>query len=214
MNRISIVIAEDQALLGKSLKILLELEDEITVKSIARNGEEAIKACYEHRPDLVLMDINMPIMDGVEATTIIKRELPEIKVLMLTTFEEVNYVRAALQAGAEGYLLKAMEPEVLIDGIKIICNGGTLIPQHLAKALVTQITSGTFQEEVEELTEREISILKSIAAGLSNQDISDKLFLSQGTVKNYISNLYSKIGVKNRTAAIRYWKEHNKKNPL
>ncbi len=214
MNKISIIIAEDQVLLGKSLKILLESEGEFTVDAIAKNGEEAIKACYEHKPDLVLMDINMPVIDGVAATTIIKKELPEVKVLMLTTFEEVNYVRAALQAGAEGYLLKAMEPEVLMDGIKIICNGGTLIPQPLAKSLVAQMDSGTLQEEENELSEREISILKSIVAGLSNQDIADKLFLSQGTVKNYISNLYSKIGVKNRTAAIRYWKEHNKKNPL
>lgn len=214
MDKISIVIAEDQTLLGKSLKLLLETEGEFAIQGIAKNGEEAIKLCYERKPDLVLMDINMPVMDGVAATTIIKKEIPEIKVLMLTTFEEVNYVREALQAGAEGYLLKAMEPEVLMEGIKIVCNGGTLIPQHLARALVSQMTSGTFQEEDTDLTSREISILKSIADGLSNQDIADKLFLSLGTVKNYISNLYSKIGVNNRTAAIKYWKGHNKKNPL
>lgn len=214
MDKISIVIAEDQTLLGKSLMLLLETEGEFVVQGIAKNGEEAIKICDELKPDLVLMDIKMPVMDGVAATAIIKKEMPEIKVLMLTTFEEVHYIREALQAGAEGYLLKAMEPEVLIEGIKIVCNGGTLIPQHLAKALVSQMTSDTNQEDDTELTPREMSILKSIADGLSNQDIADKLFLSQGTVKNYISNLYSKIGVKNRATAIKYWKEHHKKNPL
>lgn len=210
MRKISIIIAEDQALLGKSLKLLLETEGKFIVKGIAKNGEEAIQLCREHIPEIVLMDINMPVMDGVAATEIIKKELPEIKVLMLTTFEEVQFVRAALQAGAEGYLLKAMEPEILIDGIQIVCKGGTLIPQHLAKAIVNQMTAESEQHPESELTSREMSILKSIAAGLSNQDIADKLFLSQGTVKNYISNLYSKIGVKNRQAAIKYWKEHHK----
>jgi DNA-binding NarL/FixJ family response regulator len=212
MTSISIVIAEDQALLGKSLMLLLNSEPAFTILDIAKNGEEAIKFCHQYKPDLVLMDIKMPIMDGVTAAGIIKKELPDTKVLMLTTFDEVNFVREALQAGAEGYLLKAVEPEVLIDGIKIVCNGGTLIPHQLAKALVSQLDSGSFQDEEIELTARELDILKSVANGLSNQDIADKFFLSQGTVKNYISNLYSKLGVKNRTAAIKYWKEHYRKN--
>lgn len=207
MANLSIVIAEDQVLLGKSLKLLLESEGDFTVLDIAKNGEEAVKACHHYKPDVVLMDIKMPIMDGVKATSIIKKELPEIQVLMLTTFEDADYVRLALQAGAEGYLLKAMEPEVLMEGIKIVYNGGTLIPHHLAKALITRMDNGTFYEEDIELTPREIEILTCIANGLSNQTIADKLFLSQGTVKNYVSNLYSKIGVKNRSSAIKYWKE-------
>lgn len=206
MSVIKLVIADDQELIRESLSIVLDMDDDMEIVGLAENGAEAIDLCQQQHPDMILMDINMPEMDGISATKIIKQRWPETKVIILTTFQEVNYVIDALAIGAEGYLLKAIHPKDLLAGIKLIHKGGTLLPQDLAKLLVQQINSPEPRapQEVKnnyDLTEREEEVLECIAQGLSNRLIAERLFLSEGTVKNYISSIYHKLDVKDRFQA-------------
>lgn len=205
-------IIEDQEILRKSLKIVIESISDIQIVGTAGNGEEAIALCEKESPDILLMDIQMPIMNGVTATEEIKKRWPHIKVLILTTFQDVEHVLNALNAGAEGYMLKAVDPEYLVQGIKMVYHGGSLIPQQLAKEVFSHIQSNnTEQSESQnsadlnnsyDLNGQELKVLKYLTQGLSNKDISEKMFLSVGTVKNYISNIYSKLNVNNRASAI------------
>lgn len=156
----------------------------------------------------------MPIMNGVEATKVIKARWPHIKVIILTTFKEIEYVMNALAAGAEGYLLKAISPEDLTAGVRLVHHGGTLIPQGMALALIQQKSSSSTSTDLEAesqqhdlvhnnyaLSKREKDVLLSVSHGLNNKEIAEKLFLSEGTVKNYISNIYSKLDVRDRVQA-------------
>ncbi len=204
---ISLMLVDDQELIRESLAFVLEADPELKVVACAENGEQAIQFSEEHKPHLILMDIDMPVLNGIEATRHIKKHSPETKIIILTTFQEVEHVVEALTIGAEGYLLKAIHPSDLISGIKLIHHGGTLLPKNLAQLLVQQIPKGEQQKlesEIDkyQLTDREIQILQNLAYGLTNKEISDKLFLSEGTVKNYISNIYHKLEVKDRTHAI------------
>lgn len=203
---IQAVIVEDQEIVRKSLKIVIESLSDIQIAGLAGDGEEAIGLCAKFNPDVVLMDIHMPVMDGVQATAEIKKRWPGIKVIMLTTFHDVAHVSAALQAGAEGYILKAVDPEFLIQGIQMVFYGGSLIPQQLAKELFEQIhakhqKSSTMHHPYD-LQPQELNVLRYLTEGLSNKEISAKMFLSVGTVKNYVSGIYSKLDVKNRSSAI------------
>ncbi|KRE86412.1 two-component system response regulator [Paenibacillus sp. Soil766] len=212
---LKLLLVDDQDLIRESLHIVLGMDPDIEVVGLAENGHVAVKLSEEVQPDVVLMDIHMPIMDGVEATRQIKARWPHIRVIILTTFQEIGYVVDALSAGAEGYLLKAIHPKDLATGIKWVHQGGTLIPHDIAKMLVQQARDGGgggggSSEEKEEssvraetygLSERELQVLHSIADGLNNREIAEKLFLSEGTVKNYISNIYSKLDVRDRVQA-------------
>ncbi|CAN7270939.1 response regulator [Paenibacillus sp. LjRoot56] len=210
---LKLLLVDDQDLIRESLHIVLGMDPDIEVVGLAENGHVAVKLSEEVQPDVVLMDIHMPIMDGVEATRQIKATWPHIRVIILTTFQEIGYVVDALSAGAEGYLLKAIHPKDLATGIKWVHQGGTLIPHDIAKMLVQQARdggSGASTEDKEEsnvrtetygLSERELQVLHSIADGLNNREIAEKLFLSEGTVKNYISNIYSKMDVRDRVQA-------------
>lgn len=156
-----------------------------------------------------LMDIRMPLMNGVEATAIIKSERPNVKVIILTTFEELGYVRDALATGAEGYLLKAIRPQELAVGIRSVYHGGTLITQEIAKQLFAQWVNPSDQQIEEKnrrnnfgLTDREIEVLEVLSRGATNREIARKLFLTEGTVKNYISSIYSKLEVTGRQKAV------------
>jgi len=207
---INIMIVEDQELIRKSLRIVLESIADIKVISLAENGEEAIRSCEGKLPDVILMDIQMPIMDGVQATEKIKERWPEVKVIILTTFQDITFVRNALNAGAEGYILKAVDPQFLIKGIELVYHGGSLVPQQLAKEVFqTMSEESALQDNLEpsshnpyQLNEQERKVLKYLAQGLANKAIAKMMFLSLGTVKNYISNIYSKLNVKNRSSAI------------
>lgn len=207
---IKAAIVEDQEILRKSLKIVIESISDIQIVGTAGNGEEAIALCEKENPDILLMDIQMPIMNGVIATEEIKKRWPHIKVLILTTFQDVTHVLNALNAGAEGYMLKAVDPEYLVQGIKMVYHGGSLIPQQLAKEVFSHIHSNNTEqtdqqrlnENLYDLNGQELKVLKYLTQGLSNKDISEKMFLSVGTVKNYISNIYSKLNVNNRASAI------------
>jgi len=211
MIMIKAAIVEDQAILRKSLKIVIENISDIEIVGTAENGEEAITLCERQSLDVLLMDIQMPVMDGVKATDVIKKRWPNIKVIILTTFQDVTHVLNALNAGAEGYILKAVDPEFLVQGIKMVYHGGSLIPQQLAKEVFGQIqlnNNSHSDPDVDsanhpyDLNHQEIKVLKCLTKGLSNKDISAKLFLSMGTVKNYVSTIYSKLNVKNRSSAI------------
>lgn len=206
MAGIKVLIADDQELILESLHIVLSMEEDIDIVGLAKNGEEAVHGCEQYQPDIVLMDINMPVMDGVAATALIKKQLPDIKIIMLTSYREVEYVLAALSHGAEGYLLKAIHPKDLAAGIRVVHAGGTLITQEMASKMVKSMnTNNTSAAKSNEygLSVREIEVLHKLASGLRNQDIAEALFLSEGTVKNYISTIYSKLHVKGRREAAR-----------
>lgn len=210
MPNIKVLLVDDQELILESLHIVLEMEDDIEVVGLAKNGEEAIDYCEKFQPDIILMDINMPIMDGVTATEKIKAQFPLTKIIILTSYKEVEYVLAALGYGAEGFLLKAIHPKNLIAGIRVVNTGGTLISQEMAdkmiKSMLKTTTDTTSEPKLLEnnmygLSTREVDVLHKLALGLRNQDIAKALFLSEGTVKNYISNIYSKMNVKGRREA-------------
>ncbi len=211
MRRIQVLIAEDQDLIRKSLGIVLGMDPDLEIAGMAENGKKAVELAEELRPEIVLMDIHMPVMDGVEATTIIKQRWPDVKVIMLTTFQEVEYVVSALNAGAEGYILKAIDPSDLAGAIRLVHRGETMITQEVAKALFSRTmaergkVSAPERSRVSEygLTDRELQVLQYISEGLANRSIAERMYLSEGTVKNYISSIYSKLNVHNRAAAMR-----------
>ncbi|WNR43928.1 response regulator transcription factor [Paenibacillus roseipurpureus] len=210
---LKLLLVDDQDLIRESLHIVLGMDPDIEVVGLAENGHIAVQLCEDQHPDVVLMDIHMPIMDGVEATRRIKAKWPQIRVIILTTFQEISYVLDALSAGAEGYLLKAIHPKDLAAGVKWVHQGGTLIPHDIAKMLVAQARGGAAEKgaapgaeeavraDAYGLSERELQVLHCIADGLNNREIAEKLFLSEGTVKNYISNIYSKMDVRDRVQA-------------
>lgn len=204
MAKIKVLLVDDQELILESLHIVLSMEEDLEIVGLAKNGEEAIKGCEQFQPDIVLMDINMPVMDGVAATALIKERIPVIKIIMLTSYREVEYVLAALSHGAEGYLLKAIHPRDLAAGIRVVHAGGTLITQEMASKMIKSMnnTSATKSNEYG-LSAREIEVLHKLASGMRNQDIAEALFLSEGTVKNYISTIYSKLNVRGRREAAR-----------
>lgn len=218
MKNIKLLLADDQDLIRESLHIVLDMDPEIEVVGLAENGRAAVELCEERQPGIVLMDIHMPEMDGVEATRQIKERFPGIRVIILTTFQEIQYVVDALGAGAEGYLLKAIHPRELAAGIKWVHRGGTLIPQDIAKMMVARLQDVEQQSAAPGsspghderhprggasygLSERELQVLHCISDGLNNREIAEKLFLSEGTVKNYISGIYSKMDVRDRIQA-------------
>ncbi|RXJ00226.1 DNA-binding response regulator [Anaerobacillus alkaliphilus] len=218
---IKVLIVDDQELIRVSLSIVLGGESDLEIVGVAENGKMATELVKELSPDIVLMDIHMPVMNGVEATAQIKSQFPEVKVMIVTTFEEIDYVREALVAGAEGYLLKAIHPKDLAAGIRLVHHGGTLITQEIAKQLISQWANPSIEVKKEKnkknnfgLTEREIEVLVEISKGATNREIARKLFLTEGTVKNYISNIYSKLEVTGRQKAVFKAKEEGIISPL
>jgi DNA-binding NarL/FixJ family response regulator len=188
------------------LKTILEIEDNMEVIATAKNGQEAIEACREFRPDLVLMDIRMPGMDGVESTKIIKELYPEIVILILTTFNEDNYIIDALAYGASGYILKDIDGDDLIKAINDAHKGSFMLPSDVAIKIAKRLTTANIVTEEQkrslaDFTEREIEIAKMVALGFNNKQIAATLYISEGTVKNYISSIYLKLGTSDRMAA-------------
>ncbi|MGG3564461.1 response regulator transcription factor [Neobacillus rhizosphaerae] len=206
---IKVLIVDDQELIRESLSIVLGGEADFDIVGVAEHGLMALEQSKTLSPDLILMDIHMPLMDGVEATRQIKSQFPSIKVIILTTFQELEYVREALATGAEGYLLKAIHPRDLAAGIRLVHHGGTLITQEIAKQLIADWITPSERLKTEKgkkgsygLTEREIEVLEELSKGAANREIARKLFLTEGTVKNYISNIYSKLEVTGRHKAV------------
>lgn len=208
MNNTRLIIVDDQILFAESLKTVLETRsNSIEVIDIAFNGKEAVKKAGKLNPDIILMDIRMPEMNGVEAVGIIKEKYSEIKVIMLTTFDDEEYIYRALKNGADGYLLKNTPPDKLIFSIEAARNGLVLVSpsiiKHLAKDSKKQSISQKKPDWFNELSKREKQVLKLISTGLNNQEIADELFIAEQTVKNHVSLIYNKLGTNDRLKVIR-----------
>jgi DNA-binding NarL/FixJ family response regulator len=199
-----VIICDDQAIVRDGLEMLLKLEPDIQVVGLADDGAAAVEMVAKKTPDLVLMDLKMPIMNGVEATRQIRREFPQVKVLVLTTYDDDEWVFDAIQAGASGYLLKDTPRDEVIKAIRGTVTGKTYVDPSVAGKVLRQASSHQTQPATlitSKLTDREIEVLRLIAKGLSNTDIADRLFLSEGTVRNYVSATMAKLGVTDRTQA-------------
>ncbi|MEM8857456.1 MAG: response regulator transcription factor [Chloroflexota bacterium] len=199
-----VIIVDDQRLMRDGLRLLLELEDGIEVVAEAADGKEGIAKFHEYQPDVVLMDIRMPEMTGIEATKEILKSDPKARIIILTTFDDDDLIMQGIQAGALGYMLKDLSGEELAAAIQTVMSGGSQLDPRVTRKLLGQITNPahkTKQVETDLLTEREIEILQLVAEGFSNPEISRKLHLAEGTVKNYVSGIIQKMGVRDRVQA-------------
>jgi DNA-binding NarL/FixJ family response regulator len=199
-----VLICDDQAIIREGIELLLRLEKDIEVVGTAANGYEGIRLAEQHQPDLVLMDLKMPEMNGIEATHWISQRFPAIKVLVLTTFDDDEWLFDALRAGAAGYLLKDIPRADLVNAIRGTVEGKTYMDPTVAGRIVEQAIDQATQPPTlisDNLTERELAVLQLLAAGLSNRDIARELNLSKGTVRNHISAIYGKLEVHDRTQA-------------
>jgi DNA-binding NarL/FixJ family response regulator len=199
-----IIICDDQAIVRDGLEMMLKLEKDIEVVGIAGDGASAVEMAGQKKPDMILMDLKMPVMNGVEATRQIRTKNPEIKVLVLTTYADDEWVFDAIQAGASGYLLKDTPRDEVIMAIRGTISGKTYIDPSIAGKVLRQASSHQTQPATNitnQLTDREIEVLRLIARGFSNKDISERLFLSEGTIRNHVSSILAKLGVSDRTQA-------------
>ena len=204
-NPIKLIIADDEMLIRTGLKIMLEASGNVEVLALAESGRAAFEACKEYQPDVVLMDIRMPESNGIEGTKLIKEAFPEVKVLIVTTFQDTEYIVEAVQNGASGYLLKDSSPEAILDGIKVAMSGKVVMDTVISEALLTNTTvekPAAFDAEKWGLTPREVELIQQVAQGLSNKEIAQTLFLSEGTVKNNISTILSKLELRDRTQLV------------
>lgn len=229
---VRVLVVDDQQLVRDGIASLLRVQDGIVVVGTATNGQEALEQALTRQPDVILMDVRMPIMDGVEATLQILRQVPSCCILMLTTFDDDQYVRDALRAGARGYLLKDLPAQDLAHAVHAVSQGVYQFDASVMERMVeTYSRSNTAQQsETGEhltlllpknkanatpdspsaagLTNREIEILRLIAAGATNREVADSLVISEGTVKNHLSNIFGRLGLRDRTQAVMYAREH------
>jgi DNA-binding NarL/FixJ family response regulator len=201
-----ILLVDDQRLMREGLRTLLELEQDFEIVGEAGDGQAALEACLELKPDLVLMDIRMPVLDGVEATRRIRAQWPEAKIIILTTFDDDANVFEGLRAGALGYLLKDVSGADLARAIRTVMGGGALIEPSVARRVFAEFARlaplhPAREPLAEPLSERELDVLKLLAEGMSNKEIGQRLSLAEGTVKNYVTNMLQKIGARDRTQA-------------
>jgi DNA-binding NarL/FixJ family response regulator len=200
MKPIRILLAEDQTLMRQGLKTILETEPDFRVVGEADDGKTAVKLALQSRPDIILMDVQMPEMNGVEATAAICRSWPEARVIILTTFDRDDYVFQGVRAGAVGYLLKDLPAQKLIETIRHVHAGEVFIqPEIASRTLRAALHSPG--DLVEPLSEREREVLVMLAQGIPNKEIADKLHLAEGTIKNHVSNILGKLQAQNRTEA-------------
>lgn len=217
---IRVVLVDDQRLVRSGFEMILSLEEDIDVVGTASNGEEAVALIRELRPDVTLMDIQMPVLDGIVATRqLVAEDLT--KVIILTTFDRDDYLFDALAAGASGFLLKNTEPERLADAVRVVADGHALLAPDVTTRVIRHMTAAaTLREPVETpvrqtqgpgggteelltpLTEREIDVLRLVADGLSNAEIAERLYVGEATVKTHVSNVLAKLGVRDRVQAV------------
>ena len=205
---INVLLVDDQTLVREGLSSLLSLSDNVTVVAQASSGREAVRLTTESEPDVILMDIRMPDLNGIEAVELLRKKGFQTPVLMLTTFDDHESIMKAIQVGAEGYLLKDVSLEVLVGAIEALADGKTWLQPAITERIVQGLKESKAPENdseqtlVEPLTDKEIAVLRLIAAGLSNNEIAESLFKSTGTVKNQVSSLMAKLGVRDRTRAV------------
>lgn len=213
-----LIIIDDQRILAEGLKLLLSQEPDIEVLAIGESGEEAMALAALHQPDIMLMDIQMPGMNGVEAIKRIKEKQEQIQFLILTTFSDDAYIFEGIKNGAAGYLLKDASPSQIAEALRVVHSGGALFQPDIAAKMVKQFTdmaNHQLQEEQsrtvaslpdhEHLTEREVEIVCLVAEGLSNMEIGEKLFLTEGTVKNNLTRILQKLELRDRTQLAIFW---------
>jgi DNA-binding NarL/FixJ family response regulator len=208
-EEIHVLIVDDQILVREGLRVLLDLIPDICVVGEAANGIEAVERARQLEPDVILMDVQMPEMDGVAATHKIRETSPNVQVIILTTFDDDEYVFEGLRGGAAGYLLKDVHSEQLADAIRAAARGEVFIHPSITRKVVAELTRLTERERVRQeqplpdpLSRREIEVLALMAEGLSNQEIAGRLFVAPGTVKNHVSNILSKLDAHDRTQAV------------
>ena len=207
---IRVLICDDQEVVRKGLNIILSHSEGVTVVDLAENGEEAVEKAKATQPDVILMDLKMPKLNGIHATRRIATAFPEIKIIILTTFDGDDWVFDAIRAGASGYLLKDSSGEEIVRAIKDVVNGRTHLDPQIAGKILTEfnrldktpVKAKADDPVLEALTERELSILQLMAQGQNNQEIADALFLAPGTVKNNVSNILGKLHANDRTQAV------------
>ena len=213
IDTIRLLLVDDQQLLRQGLHLLLEMEPGLHVAGEASDGQEALEAYSRLQPDVVLMDIRMPVLDGVEATRIMRQRWPSSKIIILTTFDDDVYVFEGLRAGALGYLLKDVSIQELAQAIRTVNSGGALIEPSITRKVLAEFARLTpsaregsvdnvVEGKIEGLSERELEVLRLAARGLTNRQIAEQLFLAEGTVKNYLSTIFQKLGVQDRIQAV------------
>jgi DNA-binding NarL/FixJ family response regulator len=220
LSKIKVLIADDQTLMRDGLATILELCDTIEVAGTAADGAQAVGLCAKLTPDVVLMDVRMPNVNGVEATRLIKKRCPGAAVLILTTFDDDDYIIEALTAGAAGYILKDIDTDALAKAIEDVFDGSFILPSKIAGKLAKRLSqpppqsqdggflaAQTADGELPELSGRERDVARMLAQGFTNRQISSALYLSEGTVKNHVSSIYAKIGINDRTAAALFLKK-------
>ena len=204
---IKILIADDQELIRESLKIVLDLNADMEVIGLAADGRKVLDLLKQNRPDIILMDIRMPELDGVLCTKAVKEKFPDVKIIILTTFDDDEYVYYALKYGASGYLLKGCSMQELTDAIHTVMNGGSILNQGVITKVVklfnklaqVNLAMQVNERDVDELNRTERNIANLVGCGLSNKEIAEKLFLSEGTVRNALSSALSKLHLRDRT---------------
>ena len=204
---IRVLLADDEPMIRAGMRAILSADREIEVVAEAADGREAIDLTQRHRPDVVLLDIRMPRLDGLTAATEIRRTVPATAVVIVTTFGEDEYIARALSDGASGFLLKSGDPRELIAGVRAVADGAAYLSPKVAHRVITELSDGRMsrgaaaRDQIGALTDREREVLALVGAGLSNADIAGRLFLVEGTVKAYVSAILARLGVKNRVQA-------------
>ncbi|WP_019228405.1 response regulator transcription factor [Sedimentibacter sp. B4] len=203
---IKLLLVDDQDILLEGLKLILGMEEDIEISGTANNGKKAYEFCKWNMPDVVLMDIQMPELNGVEVTKMIHRDFPKVKVIVLTTFNDDEYIYDALKNGASGYMLKDTSPSEIARAVRTVYNGGALIQSEVAVKVIDKFSElakekreKSIDPRADLLTDREKDICRLIAEGKNNKEIADELFLSQGTVKNHITRVLIKLDLRDRT---------------
>lgn len=209
-DAIRVLIADDQALFRRGLHVVLGTEDGIKVVAEAENGEEAVERARELAPDVVLMDVRMPKLDGIEAARQIRAEVPTTKILMLTVSDEEDDLYEAIKAGANGYLLKEISVEEVAESIRAVVQGQSLLSPSMASKLLNEFNALVKRAEDKQqfagpvLTNRELEVLRLVAKGMSNREIATDLYISENTVKNHVRNILEKLHLHNRMEAVIY----------
>ncbi len=204
---IHILLVDDQRLMRDGLRTLLELEPDFKVIGDAENGQEAIDSYASLSPDVILMDIRMPVIDSVDATRKLLQSDPNAKVIILTTFDDNEFIFEGLRAGALGYILKDVSGQALAEAIRTISTGGSMIEPSVARKVIAEFarlapaTSAAQVKLIDPLSEREVEILKLLAQGLTKKEIASRLYLAEGTIKNYVTSILQKINARDRTEA-------------
>ncbi|MBD7986028.1 response regulator transcription factor [Sporosarcina sp. Sa2YVA2] len=210
---IKVLVVDDQPLVREGLSTLLSLRPEIEVVGIATDGADALTKSLELLPQIVLMDIRMPGVNGVEGTRMIRERMKDVKVLILTTFNDSEYILDALEEGASGYLLKDMPTDTIVQAILTVHHGGVVLPKDFTTQVLAELrikpqsTTGRIEQlpnSLGQLSEREKEVLEHLGKGLNNKEIAEKLFITEGTVKNHVSNLIHKLELRDRTQAAIY----------